>query len=1033
MRKPSTRVMEIFSEAATTDADQRRGYLDRACEGDDELRSEVESLLNTQERIDGFLGSPTVEGEQLARPEVSGLQSSLSIARDQALIGPYTLIERIGEGGFGVVYCARQNHPIRREVALKIVKLGMDTRQVIARFESERQALALMDHPNIARIFDTGATPDGRPYFVMELARGSPITQYCDDQRLTIPQRMDLFIAVCHAIQHAHQKGIIHRDLKPSNILVVQVDGLPVPKVIDFGIAKAMAPTLGEQTARTELRHVLGTPEYMSPEQAGAGNGDIDTRSDIYSLGVLLYELLTGATPFDPQALRQASLEQVHRIIREDDPPRPSARLSAMGPLLAEVAERRGLDGQKLRRTVARELDWIVIKALEKDRRQRYETVGALAEDVRRYLVHEPLLAGPPDTLYRVRKFTRRHRKPLLAAGAVMLALLLGLAGTTFGLVRAKRDRDRAEAALAQAEQISAFLTDMLRSANPDRAKGSQVLVREVIDRTSRSIEQGALKEQPLVEAGIRMALGGAYDSLGLYPDSESHFRKALEIRRRLLGTQNRQTAGSMASLAWEVCNRADFEEAESLIRQALAIQQKILGDKHLESIGSLNRLGSILRAKGDTAAAGGVLRQVVELTRSVAPHGDSLASSLTSLGVLLMDKKDWDGAEPLLNEALALDRKLHGELYRNVARNLSNLAVIHKGRGDLKGAEEYWFQSLRIQRQILPADHPDTGWTLRLLGQVKYAQDELPAAEKYFRESLDTERKVFGAQHPIVASILEELSNVLQDAGQPGEAISLRKQVMQIRLAREAAALAAHPNDAAHLAALATLHLRSGDFRQASDELNRATTLNPSDHWYWYMAACLRCYLGDSAGYREACHGMLDRFSASDRPEIADRTAKACLLWSTPATDLDRLNRLADRALAGPSAYAAWFQMTRGLAEYRAGRYRAAREWFTKASALDSQWGTPTVKLLLAMTDFHLGNTTAAHAGYRTVLDQVNRGFPKPGDDDLGVSPENFLVYQVLAREAATMFRDGAPTSGPSQTQPTASVGPMVSLNPGT
>ena len=1016
MRKPpSTKVMEIFTEAATLDSGRRRAYLDGACHGDGELLAEVESLLLTQGRLSGFLGAPTVEGEQVIAGDKVPCDEA-EFADDRVAVGRYQIIERIGEGGFGVVYRARQTDPIHREVALKIVKPGMDTRQIVARFESERQTLALMDHPNIARIIDGGATPDGRPYFVMELVSGVPITEYCDVHRLSIARRLELFSAVCQAVQHAHQKGIIHRDLKPSNILVIELDGAPVPKVIDFGIAKAMTPRPGEHTTYTEQRHFLGTPQYMSPEQAGAGHGDIDTRSDIYSLGVLLYELLTGATPFDPETLGESSFEQVHRMIREDEPPKPSARLRGMGALMADVAARRGLDGQKLCRSVARELDWIVMKALEKDRRRRYETVGALSEDVRRYLAHEPLLAGPPDTLYRVRKFTRRHRRSLLAAAAVLLALLIGLAGTTFGLIRAKRDRDRAEAALAQAQLVSSFLAEMLRYANPDQAQGKQVLVRDVLDRASRNIDQGALREQPLVEAGIRTTLAYAYDSLGLYPDSESHLRKALAIRQNLLGMENRQTAGSMAALAGEIEVREDHDSAEQLIRQALAIQERILGDKDLDTISSLGALGWILRGKGQTAEAEADLRKVVDLTRAVAPARDPMATALTNLGVLLMDKHDWEGAEPLLREALAINRKLHGERYRNVARNVSNLAVIHKGRGDLKGAEQYWLEALRLQRQILPADHPDTAWTLRLLGQVKESQGDLPAAEKYFRESLDMERKVFGGEHPIVLSVLEELSSVLEDADRDGEAIPLRRQALEIRLARETAALASHPNDPAHLAASGDLHIRNGDFRLAADELNRATTLNPTNHWYWFQTACLRCYLGDDAGYREACRQMLNLAAASNGAEIAERTAKACLLSPAPVADSARLNRLADQALASPSPYAAWFQLTKGLAEYRAGRYPEARNWFTKATALQSRWGTPTVGLLLAMTDLRLGNSGPARAAIESLLKEVDQKLPHPGAGDMGVGPENFLVFQIIRREAEASLELGDGATRPSR-----------------
>jgi len=461
------KVKQIFMAALDHSRAERESYLDRACGGDAELRSEVEGLLAA---LTGraLLDAETIATETPVRPAETPVEGP------GTHINQYTLLQKIGEGGFGSVFMAEQERPVRRRVALKIIKLGMETRQVIARFEQERQALAIMDHPNIAKVLDGGTTDTGRPFFVMELVNGVQITEYCDRQHLTTRERLELFIPVCNAIQHAHQKGIIHRDIKPSNVLVTLHDDKPVPKVIDFGVAKATNQRLTEKTLFTEFRTIIGTPVFMSPEQAEMSGLDIDTRTDVYSLGVLLYELLTGTTPFDVKSLLEAGYGEMQRIIREVEPPRPSTRLTAMADTLPNVAAQRGMEPAKLSKVVRGDLDWIAMKCLEKDRTRRYETANGLAMDVLRYLQGEPIVAAPPSARYRFRKFVRRHRVGVMAGGAIALVLLLGVLGTTAGMVWAVREARVARTQRDMAQQIAAFMAATLEGAGASRTRGDE-------------------------------------------------------------------------------------------------------------------------------------------------------------------------------------------------------------------------------------------------------------------------------------------------------------------------------------------------------------------------------------------------------------------------------------------------------------------------------------------------------------------------------------------------------------------------------
>ncbi|MHC4991050.1 MAG: serine/threonine-protein kinase [Planctomycetota bacterium] len=486
---------EIFFESLELDDAARHSFIEERCGHDAELLARVQRLLASHESAGRFMSSPTRKDVRTAPPDGIAVHPG---ERPGDELGAYRLLAEIGEGGFGKVFLAEQHEPVRRRVAIKIVKLGMDTDQVIARFQAERQALAMMDHPGIAKVFDAGATTTGRPYFVMEYVPGESVTTFCDRYRLSLPERLELFVDICRVVQHAHQKGIIHRDLKPGNVLVTRIDGRPAPKVIDFGIAKAAGPALSDQTLTHDLQ-ILGTPEYMSPEQAGEGGLDVDTRSDVYALGVLLYELLTGASPFDRRRLQEAGHVELLRIIREEDPPRPSTRLGMLGEDLPAIAERRAVDQEGLRRALRGDLDWIVLKAMEKDRARRYETAAALANDIVRFLRAEPVVARPPSTAYLVAKFVRRHRVTVVAAAVVAVALVVGLVGTTIGLWQASRQRDVARSALDEAEQAlwDSYLAQARASRSTNRP-GRRFAALEVLGRAAALRPTAELRDEAI-------------------------------------------------------------------------------------------------------------------------------------------------------------------------------------------------------------------------------------------------------------------------------------------------------------------------------------------------------------------------------------------------------------------------------------------------------------------------------------------------------------------------------------------------------
>ena len=568
----------IFDIARQIEAPEaRHQFIQVACGEDRDLRARVEALLRVNDEQGTFLDSP-----------VASLQGAINATFSEGvgtLIGPYKLIEQIGEGGFGVVFMAEQQHPIRRRVALKVLKAGMDTRQVVARFQAERQALALMEHAGIARVLDGGEAPSGRPYFVMELVKGIPITRFCDEHQLAPRERLALFVDVCKAVQHAHQKGIIHRDLKPTNVLVAAYDGKPVPKVIDFGVAKALGQQLTERTLVTGFGSIVGTLEYMSPEQAEFNAMDVDTRADIYSLGVLLYELLTGTTPLSSERLKLAAMSEVLRLIREEEPPRPSTRLSDSRDSLASISAQRRLEPASLTKQVRGELDWIVMKALEKDRNRRYETANGLARDIDRYLNDQPVEASSPGTAYRLRKFVRRNRGPVLAASLLLVALAGGVVGTTIGLVRAEQARraagkraegervakELAEKRLAQTEKAIGILGSMFENLNPmaeeQEGRPLRAILGERLDQAAAELLGEAVGDR-LVVAQLQDRLGQTYLGLGHASKAEALFDKAVRTRQDHLGADHPLTLGSKHNQALAFMATGNGDRAIDLFQQ---------------------------------------------------------------------------------------------------------------------------------------------------------------------------------------------------------------------------------------------------------------------------------------------------------------------------------------------------------------------------------------------------------------------------------------------------------------------------------
>jgi serine/threonine protein kinase/Flp pilus assembly protein TadD len=703
-------------------------------------------------------------------------------------IGHYKLLEKIGEGGCGVVYLAQQQEPVRRRVALKVIKLGMDTKSVIARFEAERQVLALMDHANIAKVLDAGATESGRPYFVMELVDGIKITDFCDRNNLSTRERLELLVQVCSAVQHAHQKGIIHRDLKPSNILVTQREGVPVPKVIDFGIAKATTgQPLTDKTLFTAFEQFIGTPAYMSPEQAELSELSVDTRSDIYSLGVLLYELLTGSTPFDTKELLQSGLDEMRKIIRERDPVRPSSRLSQTRAAHAPGSGHSAF--RTLHSAIDSDLDWIVMKCLEKDRERRYETATGLASDVQRYLADEPVVARPPGKFYRFQKLVRRNKLVFGAIGAVGVALLLGLALSTWLLVKERAARRNAVAAQQKAQQVATFLKKMLQGVGPSKSLGrDSTMLGEILDQTAKSVGQD-LTNQPEVAVELYLTLADTYHDLGLYKEMEAVSRESLQLARSRLGAENQGVADSLQNVGAALMHQhRNLEEAEQCSRDSLAMCQKLLGNDSARVADALAHLAIVLTVEDKLGEAEVLQRRALAMYRKLfGKDRPEAAKLLRDLAITLEAQSNrLVEAENLDREALAAQRRLLGDVHPEVAKSVNFLGEILSHQGRLLEAEAKHREALAMWRKLLAGDRFEVLRALQRLTLVLLGQNKLAEAETRMREALAMQSKVQVDEGTLVVEWLDNLAGVLFQKGKVeeaearyGEALAIRRKLL--------------------------------------------------------------------------------------------------------------------------------------------------------------------------------------------------------------------------------------------------------------
>jgi eukaryotic-like serine/threonine-protein kinase len=811
-------VKDLLHQAMQLAPEQRTRFLDEAC-SEDALRAEVESLLLAGQGAGSSFLQPMSLDE--SSNDSDGAAETWAgehvLQAGQIFSERFQLVRKLGEGGMGQVWLAEQTSPVRRQVALKLIKAGMYDESVVRRFQSERQSLALMDHPAIAKVFDAGATPQGQPYFVMEYVPGLPITEYCDRKKLKIGARLELFIQACEGVQHAHQKAIVHRDLKPANILVLEVDGRPVPRIIDFGLAKVATVQVGASLF-TQLGHFVGTPEFMSPEQADPSSQDIDTRSDVYSLGVILYVLLAGSLPFDTKPGQRPSLDELLRKLREEEPPRPSTKAGAHRDTLAANAAARGTEPHQLLSLLRGDLDSIAMKALEKDRTRRYGAPSELAADIRRYLNHEAVTARPASGGYRLRKYARRHRVAVTVAAGLILLLAAFSILQAIQLRRITQERDRAN-------RITDFMTGLFNTPDPSEARGSTVTAREILDKASKDMGSALVKD-PEVQSQLMYVMARTYGNLGLYSRADKLAKAALDARTSLLGRDDARTLASMTLMGWILDKEGREAEAEKMERQALAgerrilgsqdpltlqteddlglillhgghydeeeklereaigIETRVLGQDNAQTMQSMNHLGVSLLLQSRFAEAEQVYRRLLDVERrTLGPDHPETLKAMANLSTSLQGQDRFAEAEPLYREALAIQQRVLGPEHQNTLRAMFNLAGLLALEGRLADSENLLRKTLAIQSRTLGPEYSDTLGSQANLADLLLKEGHVHDAEKLLRETLDARRRVLGPGKPLTLRTQSFLAEILIREGQYAEAEKLARQAFEVQV----------------------------------------------------------------------------------------------------------------------------------------------------------------------------------------------------------------------------------------------------------
>jgi len=858
MGESSEKERDLFLDALEIQSSsERKAFLDRSCDGNPELLQRVTQLLQLHEEAGEFLKGKKLDGgASIEKPELRTRIVKPDSEELGTVIGRYKLLQQIGEGGFGIVYMAEQREPIRRKIALKIIKLGMDTKQVVARFEAERQALAMMDHANIAKVLDGGATDTGRPYFVMELVRGVPVLEFCDENKLSTKDRLRLFIEICQAIHHAHQKGVIHRDIKPSNVLVTMNEDRPVPKVIDFGIAKATQHELTEKTVFTRYNEFMGTPAYMSPEQAQFSGLDIDTRTDIYSLGVLLYELLTGRTPFDSKELLNEGYDSLRKIIREKDPPKPSTQLSTLSiDELRIAAEKRQSDPGRLFQIVRGDLDWIVLKALEKDRSRRYESALTLAGDVQNFLDDEPVSAVAPSVGYRFRKFARRNRKTLVASIAVMVSLI---GGTVVSAVMAYRAinaeqtvrelldkefdarmkaqeaeqaarvaQESAKNEAAMAAAVNRFLNeDLIGYANPINEPDRDLRLSTLLDRASSRIEE-RFADQPIAEAAIRQTLSQAYLNLGNFTVAETHARRAVELRQAALEPTDAALFQSRIILAATLVQEGRYRETLAELEELLSKTRELFSPHNELTIETAYWLSKIYGQISRSDEGEKLMVEFLPISEEALPVDHWLRPTIVNeRGYYHVAYRRMAEAEAFSRRWLARYRSKFGRKHPYSIMLMHHLATALLYQDKNEEARGVYEEALALQEEVLGQDHPsrikmmaEYSWYFRFTGKFE-------TAEKILTEAFSKAQQVLGIAHPETRKISSWVSGMYKRMDRIPMQLAFLHRVLNDD--------SGNPHAREHLAGFLDLDalepiMRSGD--QADSEW-RFTTSDPGAGW---------------------------------------------------------------------------------------------------------------------------------------------------------------------------------------------------------